>query len=350
MSLVLRVYDRTLGFAVAQRFGFDNVRSTVALAAPWFIGAAMGLQVLGTFSVGQSSFMIGAMHVEAGSELDGLHDVRSCPPRPASSRSLARTHQSGCSHAVMPGFRAGDTAYLVGPYRELLATLRKGQRPQQSTVQSGSFERLRKLQPAALRRGDLVFRSRNSWVSRSMPTWSDWSCSASSACLAAIRSASRASWRSTAASSFSAARRCAPDIACGSAGAVRGRPCGARGIVGRQPQVLVDAAGQVPQPAVEDRVLLVGDALEEVPVVRDDDQGARPGVEQVLDGGEHVGVDVVGRLVEQQHVGLGEQDEHQLQPALLPAGEVADRRGELRGRNPSRSSSCAGVTSRPSTW
>lgn len=25
-------------------------------------------------------------------------------------------------------FRAGDTAYLVGPYRELLGTLRKGQR------------------------------------------------------------------------------------------------------------------------------------------------------------------------------------------------------------------------------
>ena len=34
VSLVLRVYDRALGLAVAQRFGFENVRSTVALAAP----------------------------------------------------------------------------------------------------------------------------------------------------------------------------------------------------------------------------------------------------------------------------------------------------------------------------
>ncbi len=72
VSLVLRVYDRTLGLAVAQRFGFDNVRSTVALAAPWFIGAAMGLDVVGTFSIAQSSFMVGAMRVAEGSELDGL--------------------------------------------------------------------------------------------------------------------------------------------------------------------------------------------------------------------------------------------------------------------------------------
>src|ERR1700742_5022842 len=53
---------------------------------------------------------------------------------------------------------------------------------------------------------------------------------------------------------------------------------GGRGM-GRQPQILVNAAGQMPQPAVEDRVLLVGDPLEQIPVVRDDNQGARPRVE-----------------------------------------------------------------------
>jgi voltage-gated potassium channel Kch len=52
VPVVLRVYDRTLGAAVAHRFGFENVRSTVELATPWFIGTALGLQVLGTFSVG----------------------------------------------------------------------------------------------------------------------------------------------------------------------------------------------------------------------------------------------------------------------------------------------------------
>jgi Trk K+ transport system NAD-binding subunit len=144
VPIVLRVYDRELGFAVAQRFGFENVRSTVELAAPWFIGAAMGLQVLGTFSVGQSSFMIGAMLVEAGSELDGLTMFEMS----TQTRVIAITRQDAPIrlHPRRDALlRAGDTAYLVGPYRELLDTLRKGQRPRQSNVRSGSFERLRKL-------------------------------------------------------------------------------------------------------------------------------------------------------------------------------------------------------------
>ena len=72
----------------------------------------------------------------------------------------------------------------------------------------------------------------------------------------------------------------------------------------------------------------------QVAVVRDDEQRARPRVEQVLQRGEHVGVEVVGRLVEDQHVGLVEQDEQQLQPPLLPAGQVLDRCRELRGGEP----------------
>ena len=72
VPVVLRVFDRSLGAAVAHRFGFENVRSTVELAAPWFIGAALGLTVFGTFSVGQASFMVGGVRVERGSELDGV--------------------------------------------------------------------------------------------------------------------------------------------------------------------------------------------------------------------------------------------------------------------------------------
>ena len=130
VPLVLRVYDRALGFAVAQRFGFENVRSTVELAAPWFIGAAMGLQVLGTFSVGQRSFMVGEMHVEAGSELDGLRMFELS----TQTRVIAITRQDAPVklHPRRDArLRAGDTVYLVGPYRELLATLRQAQPPQQ---------------------------------------------------------------------------------------------------------------------------------------------------------------------------------------------------------------------------
>ena len=134
VPLVLRVYDRALGAAVAQRFGFENVRSTVELAAPWFIGAAMGLQVLGTFSIGQRSFMVGGMRVAAGSELDGLQMFELS----TQTRVIAITRQDA-PIKLHPRRDArlcgGDTVYVVGPYRELLATLRKGQPPEQAEAQ-----------------------------------------------------------------------------------------------------------------------------------------------------------------------------------------------------------------------
>ncbi|OBI93503.1 NAD-binding protein [Mycobacterium sp. 1245805.9] len=133
VPIVLRIYDRALGAAVAQRFGFENVRSTVDLAAPWFIGAAMGLQVLGTFWVGQRSFMVGAMHVAPGSELDGLKMFELS----TQTRVIAITRQDTPVelHPRRDAWlRGGDTVYLVGPYRELLATLRKGQPPQEPSA------------------------------------------------------------------------------------------------------------------------------------------------------------------------------------------------------------------------
>ncbi len=130
IPLVLRVYDRTLGFAVAQRFGFENVRSTVELAVPYFIGAAIGLQVLGTFSVGQSSFVVGGMQVAAGSELDGLRMFELS----TQARVIAITTSNGLVklHPRRDARLHGDdTVYLVGPYRELIDTLRRGRPPRQ---------------------------------------------------------------------------------------------------------------------------------------------------------------------------------------------------------------------------
>jgi Trk K+ transport system NAD-binding subunit len=135
VPIVLRIYDRALGAAVAQRFGFENVRSTVELAAPWFIGAAIGLQVLGTFWVGQRSFMVGGMHVAPGSELDGLQMFKLS----TQTRVIAITRQDAPIelHPRRDAWlRGGDTVYLVGPYRELLATLRKGQPPQQTDTEA----------------------------------------------------------------------------------------------------------------------------------------------------------------------------------------------------------------------
>lgn len=123
--IVLRIYDKALGAAVGNRFGFEHVRSTVDLATPWFIGAAMGLEVLGTFSVGQQSFMVGGVLVQPGSGLDGI-TVAGLSPE---TRVIA-VERDGQVAKLHPrrstGLRAGDTVHLVGPYHELLEVLRKG--------------------------------------------------------------------------------------------------------------------------------------------------------------------------------------------------------------------------------
>ena len=95
-------------------------------------------------------------------------------------------------------------------------------------------------------------------------------------------------------------------------------------------EVLVDPARQHRDLAVaEQRPDRVGDPLEEVPVVGDHDQGAGPAVEEVLEDVEGVDVEVVGGLVEQQHVGLVEQQHQQLEAAALATGQVADPGGQL---------------------
>ncbi|MGV0993703.1 MAG: NAD-binding protein [Mycobacterium sp.] len=127
IPIVMRIFDRDLGDAVGHRLGFQYVRSTVDLATPWFIGAAMGLEVLGTFSVGQRSFMVGGVKVQPGSELDGVRMFEL-----STQTRVIAMEREGESEVLHPHrdarLQAGDTAYLVGPYHELLETLRKGQR------------------------------------------------------------------------------------------------------------------------------------------------------------------------------------------------------------------------------
>ncbi|WP_118914543.1 NAD-binding protein [Mycobacterium shigaense] len=133
VPIVMRVQGRALSTAVNRRFGFENVRSIVDLAAPWFIGAAMGLHVLGTFWVGQRSFMVGGMLVAEGSELDGLRMV----DLSTQTRVIAIIRPEGPIR-LRPRrdarLEAGDTVYVIGPYRELIATLRKGQPPPLTAV------------------------------------------------------------------------------------------------------------------------------------------------------------------------------------------------------------------------
>src|SRR5262249_3411364 len=70
----------------------------------------------------------------------------------------------------------------------------------------------------------------------------------------------------------------------------------------------------------------LGDVVEEVAVVRDGDDAARILREVLLEPRDALGVEMVGRLVEQQEVRLLEQDLAERDAAALAAGEHRDLR------------------------
>ena len=127
VPVVLRVFDRNLARMMEQSFGFRHVRSTSALAAPWFVGAALGLDVQGTFYVDQQPFLVGRLRVAPGGGLEGLamQDLSARTRVIALSRAGAQTLE----HPPRRGtrFEGGDEAYLLGPYDELLRVLRRDQ-------------------------------------------------------------------------------------------------------------------------------------------------------------------------------------------------------------------------------
>jgi Trk K+ transport system NAD-binding subunit len=132
---VLRVFDRMLAHTVEVSFGFRQVRSTSALAAPWFVGAALGLQVMGTFYVEDRPFLVGRLSIASGSGLDGL----AMQDLPARTRVVAIRRGAGTGvleHPPRRGtrFGAGDEAYILGPYEELLQVLLQDQRGRRSSA------------------------------------------------------------------------------------------------------------------------------------------------------------------------------------------------------------------------
>ena len=69
-----------------------------------------------------------------------------------------------------------------------------------------------------------------------------------------------------------------------------------------------------------------GDVVEEVAIVRDGHDRPRELVQVVLEPGDALGVEMVGRLVEQQHVRALEQHAAERHAAPLAAGELVDVR------------------------
>lgn len=126
VPVVLRIFDPQLAHSVRVNFGFTFVRSTAALAAPWFVGAALGLDVLSTFYAGDEPLLVARLDVTPDGGLTGLA-MRDLAAR---TRVLAISRSADDGSLEYPPrrgtrFRAGDRAYLIGPYEELLAVLRR---------------------------------------------------------------------------------------------------------------------------------------------------------------------------------------------------------------------------------
>jgi Trk K+ transport system NAD-binding subunit len=121
--VVLRLFDRQLATTVSASFGFRFVRSPAALAAPWFVGAALGLDIVDTFYVGDQPMLAARLTVVPGGGLDGraMHELE------AHLRVVSLVRADGTLERLPrrdTRLAAGDTAYLVGPYEELLRLLR----------------------------------------------------------------------------------------------------------------------------------------------------------------------------------------------------------------------------------
>ena len=138
VPVVLRIFDPQFAHSVKETFGFRNVRSTAALAAPWFVGAALGLDVLSTFYAGDEPLLVARLTITPGGGLQGLRmDDLTARTRVLAIRRAADRMVLEHLPRRYTRFQPDDEAYLIGPYDELLTVLRKD-RPAPSTSQGSS--------------------------------------------------------------------------------------------------------------------------------------------------------------------------------------------------------------------
>jgi len=126
IPVALRVFERDLGRVLGRDLALGTTRSTAELAAPWFVGAALGLSIVSTFYVGGTALLAARITVRPGSGLDGLamRDID------AKTRVIAIRRADSTGPLEHPPRRdtllhAGDRAYLVGQYEELLDLLQR---------------------------------------------------------------------------------------------------------------------------------------------------------------------------------------------------------------------------------
>jgi len=123
VPVALRVFGRNLARVIDGNLGIGATRSVAELAAPWFVGAACGAEVVGTFYVENTPFVAARIMVQRG---DGLHG-RTIGELSDATRFVAVDRADGSfEHPLQRDteFHIGDAAYVVGRFEELLDLLR----------------------------------------------------------------------------------------------------------------------------------------------------------------------------------------------------------------------------------
>ena len=124
VPIVLRLFGKNLARVVHENLSVGTPRSIAELAAPWFVGAALGLETMGTFYVGETAFMAVRVTVHAGGRFEGRvvgdlenrAHVVAIRPAGAEGRLVAPVPTD---HAFGPG----DVAYLIGQFEDLVELL-----------------------------------------------------------------------------------------------------------------------------------------------------------------------------------------------------------------------------------
>lgn len=149
LRVVVRIFDAALADKVQKRFGVSVVRSASALAAPWFVGAALGHEVISTFYAQRQPFLVARMRIRAGGGLDGtrladmgdgLRVVAASPPEDSSAQAGADQPEDVgeesadyrlTRHTVL---QAGSEVLLVGTYPKVIGAVRANEPARVSTV------------------------------------------------------------------------------------------------------------------------------------------------------------------------------------------------------------------------
>ena len=126
VPIALRVFSRNLARLVGAELDAGLPRSIAELASPWFVGAALGIDVLGTFYVGPTLLIAARLDVREDGPLEGMavldieERARVVAIRPAGT-AVGLEHPPNPDSTV----RAGDSVYVIGEYDDLLGLLQR---------------------------------------------------------------------------------------------------------------------------------------------------------------------------------------------------------------------------------